>query len=209
MNISIIVPCYNLEEHIEKCIISILNQNIGNFLCEVIFVNDCCTDKTEEIIKQNMVKAKNWKWKIVPSTEHSVGGARNVGLGYAVGKYIWFIDGDDWLIDDNSIKTILEEFNQNTKVNMIKFKWESQGFYPKVEYMIWQYVFSKDLIEGLFFSTTMPAEDKDFIIQVKERNPVVRLINIPFYWYNYPRENSVMNLLKKYQLKNINWDKIK
>ncbi len=95
--ISIVVPCYNVEKYIDRCIQSIVSQTIGIENIEVILVNDASTDGT-------YIKLCEWKEKfpqniIVISYDKNIrqGGARNRGIKAATSSYIGFVDSDDWI----------------------------------------------------------------------------------------------------------------
>ncbi len=95
--ISIIVPCYNVESYIDRCVNSLVNQTIGVDALELIFVDDASTDHTYE-------KLCAWEKKYLDSilvihceTNSRQGGARNIGLSYASADYIGFVDSDDWV----------------------------------------------------------------------------------------------------------------
>lgn len=108
--ISVIIPVYNVEKWLNKCVDSILSQSYENF--EVILVNDGSTDKSKDICdsyskKDNRVRVLNIK-----NSGQSV--ARNNGLKKATGDYILFVDSDDYISDNNIFKKfvkILEESN--------------------------------------------------------------------------------------------------
>lgn len=97
--ITIIVPCYNIESYIDSCLRSILSQNIIN-KCQVICINDGCTDKTPNIIEKHAKKHP----EVIQTLEQynkmgvanlGVSRARNMGLGFANGETVMFVDGDD------------------------------------------------------------------------------------------------------------------
>ena len=90
--ISIIVPVYNCEEYIEKCIDSILHQTYQNF--EVIVINDGSKDNTLEKLKKYINKNKI---TIISIENNGVSNARNLGIKNSKGDYICFIDSDDWV----------------------------------------------------------------------------------------------------------------
>ena len=95
--VSIIVPCYNVEKVIGKCIKSILNQTYRKL--EVIFVNDGSTDNTEKIIlsyKKEFEK-KNVIFKYIYQQNKGLGGAINTGLKHFTGEYLVWPDADDTL----------------------------------------------------------------------------------------------------------------
>lgn len=91
VEISIIVPVYNVEEYLEGCIESILNQTFKDF--ELILVNDGSTDKSSEIC--NKYKEIDSRIKVIHKDNGGLSSARNAGLNIARGKYIGFVDSDD------------------------------------------------------------------------------------------------------------------
>lgn len=92
MLLSIIIPAYNAEKYIEKCLTSVISDNSN---IEVIVVNDGSTDKTEEICKKYI---ENIKYIYIEN--HGVSYARNLGIKSAKGKWIMFVDADDYLAPD-------------------------------------------------------------------------------------------------------------
>ena len=91
---SIIVPVYNVENYVDKCIKSILNQTYKNY--EVIIINDGSTDNSLNII--NKYK-NNKKIKIITQKNKGLSNARNNGMKMATGDYLLFIDSDDYIED--------------------------------------------------------------------------------------------------------------
>lgn len=91
MDISVIVPAYNVESYISNCIDSLLNQTFkGEY--EIIVVNDGSTDKTANILSKYK---NNGIVKIINQNNKGLSGARNTGIENSTGKYLLFIDGDD------------------------------------------------------------------------------------------------------------------
>lgn len=99
--ISVIVPIYNNENFLEKCIESILNQTFKNF--ELLLINDGSIDKSLEICNKYYIKNKN-KIRVFDLSNQGCSAARNLGIREAKGKYLLFVDSDDWIE-----KTMLEE----------------------------------------------------------------------------------------------------
>ena len=90
---SVILPVYNVENYIEKCIESLFNQTYSDF--EMIFVIDGSSDTSESIVRK--WQSKDSRIKIIVQENAGSGPARNNGLRHAEGKYIVFVDPDDWL----------------------------------------------------------------------------------------------------------------
>lgn len=107
--VSIIVPVYNVEQYLPKCIESILNQTYRNL--EIILVNDGSTDSSGSICDE--YASKDPRIKVLQQKNSGVSAARNYGLEIADGEYIGFVDSDDWLDDDMYSSLVdLAESNQ-------------------------------------------------------------------------------------------------
>lgn len=95
--VSLIVPCYNVEKYIDRCLESITRQTIGLENLQIILVNDASTDNTLEYLYQ-WEKTYSENIILVNCKEnHKQGAARNIGMQYAVGEYVSFVDADDVL----------------------------------------------------------------------------------------------------------------
>jgi len=105
MKFSIIIPFYNSEKWVSKCIDSVLNQTYKNY--ELILIDDISTDNTYNEILKYKDKAKIIKNK----SKRLTGGTRNVGILEATGDYIIFMDGDDWLKDNQVLEDINNKLN--------------------------------------------------------------------------------------------------
>lgn len=96
MHFSIIIPSYNSEKTIKRCLDSVLKQTFENFECLVI--DDGSTDASREII--DSYAAKDTRFRVIHKENEGVSSSRNVGLDIAQGKYIIFIDADDYIDSD-------------------------------------------------------------------------------------------------------------
>lgn len=96
--ISIIVPVYKSEEYLSKCIDSILGQTLIDF--ELLLIDDGSPDQSGVICEEYAIKDR--RIKVIHKENGGVSSARNTGLKIANGKYIWFIDSDDW-IEENCL----------------------------------------------------------------------------------------------------------
>ncbi len=104
LTFSFIVPVYNVEQYLEQCIESVLRQTCPDF--ELILVDDGSTDSSGEICDR--YKAQDPRVHVVHKDNAGVSVARNVGMDHAKGKYICFIDSDDW-IESDYLEKIQEE----------------------------------------------------------------------------------------------------
>lgn len=106
--VSVIVPIYNSEENLSRCIESILSQSHKNL--EVILVNDGSTDKSLEICENFSQKDK--RIIVISQKNSGVSAARNFGLAVATGKFVQFVDADDYL-NSNMTQCLLENITKN------------------------------------------------------------------------------------------------
>lgn len=105
MNLSIIIPMYNVELYIERCLSSCLKQNIPYEDYEIVVVNDGSPDGSLQIAER--IAKENNNIRIVSQSNGGLSAARNTGLSVAKGDYVWFVDSDDW-IKENCLKEIIE-----------------------------------------------------------------------------------------------------
>lgn len=95
VDLSIIVPVYNVEKYLDKCISSVLEQDYDNY--ELILVDDGSTDSSPLIC--DSYAEKNSAIKVIHKKNSGPSAARNEGIKIATGKYVWFVDGDDFTIN--------------------------------------------------------------------------------------------------------------
>lgn len=94
--VSIIVPVYNAQQYIRRCVDSILNQEYTDF--ELLLIDDGSTDSSGEICDE--YAQKDTRIRVVHKENSGVSDSRNLALDYATGKYIQFLDSDDWITPD-------------------------------------------------------------------------------------------------------------
>ena len=114
--ISVIIPVYNTEKYIKKCLESLAKQIMQDF--EVIIVNDGSTDNSKKVIKDYMKNSK-LNIKYLEKENGGLASARNYGVEHALGKYISFLDSDDYL--DEDLYKNLEKY-MDEDIDLIKFK---------------------------------------------------------------------------------------
>lgn len=194
MDLSVIVPCHNLEKFIKPLLDSLKLQQF-TYEVELIFVCDYCIDRTHEIIEEEMVDTQ-YPISIYDVDVRSCGLARNKGMKYATGTYIWFMDGDDWLIDNSAIQKVLNTMKYYPH-EILALEYNAPGFgFKGHPSMVWQYVFNREFIGDLQFLEVQPHEDLYFVQELFQRphQPIFK-IQDPLYHYNYMREGSNMQQL--------------
>ena len=164
--ISVIVPIYNVEKYLDRCINSILNQSFKDI--ELILVDDGSPDNCP-VICDNYEK-KDSRIKVIHKKNEGLGLARNSGLQIATGKYVYFVDSDDYL-DDNCLQ-ILYETIENEKsdicfggIRMISEKGEFLGIensYGNVSFLNSE-ILDKVLLEML---GSNPIQKRDSLVRM-------------------------------------------
>ncbi|MDR2681691.1 MAG: glycosyltransferase [Holosporaceae bacterium] len=112
IKISVIIPVYNMEKLLSRCLDSLINQTLREI--EIICVNDGSTDKSLDILEK--YAQKDPRITIINQQNRGNGAARNVALGMAVGEYVGFVDADDWIDVDFFEKLYLAAKKQNADI---------------------------------------------------------------------------------------------
>ena len=211
--ISIIIPVYNLEQYITKCLDSVIKQTYTNL--EILIIDNNSSDKTLEICQQYALKDS--RIKVLNQPIRGASNARNLGLENATGDYIGFVDGDDY-IDRNMYQLMIDKLTEfdtdfvicnayiitpkETKIR-IHFNHEKVG---KVltgndifEYIfsnsgvLWNTLIKRKNIENLKFETNIGyGEDQLFLFESLKRIQTAIILDKPLYYYLSSREGSVV-----------------
>lgn len=135
--ISLIIPCYNAEKTLEKCLHSVIQQSYINL--EIIIVDDGSTDGTSKIYEKFQIKDE--RIKIIKQDNYGVSKARNKGVKAAKGQYICFVDSDDWVEKDYCLELYNLLVFENADISIIEASYEDEA--GKV---IFNRPFSKDKV---------------------------------------------------------------
>lgn len=117
LRLSIIVPVYNVEKYLERCLLSLLNQDISKNEYEIIVVDDGSPDNSAKIAQT--IADKNENIIVVHQENGGLSAARNTGMEYVHGRYVFFVDSDDY-IEPNVLSTILESA-ENKNLELLGF----------------------------------------------------------------------------------------
>lgn len=235
MLISIIIPVYNCEKYITECLNSVLSQGLEYREFEVIIINDGSTDKSENIIL-DMVK-KNMNFRYFYQKHKGVGPARNYGIKEAKGKYLYFMDGDDRILN-NGLRILIDNyiipfnypdvvtFNSRTIDRYYKpEEWENIKSH-KITYhgsliekakekgiglSVWNNLIAKDLVveNCLKFENYAIAEDLLFMLQIFScKGKRIVSTNLNIYRY-VVHKDSTLGSINKSHTKNLFLDLIR
>lgn len=211
--ISVIIPCFNAKKFIKPCLESLSRQTLQQDYFEVICIDDCSTDETVSIIEMYKDSIKNLR-VIKHTINKKQGAARNTGIEHAKGKYITFLDSDDYFRIDalevlaNSAKNhdllLFQHILTRFDIPFVPKKSNRRipgdlkqsaingciGWWP-VGLLISRELINNNMIrfrEGVFF------EDIDFVVKVAFHSNTFYILNEAFYYY-IQRGDSTVNLM--------------
>lgn len=216
--LSIVVPIYNASQYLDKCILSILDQGLNENDYEIILINDGSTDCSLSICNRYL-NDKPSLIKVINKSNEGVAATRNCGINHAQGKYIYFIDADDYLIPNGLNYLITNYLNDNIDVlsfwsltidkktkrtfienNDIKGKIciECKGWeflYTNFQTFVTTSIYKRDFLRGhaLSFEKVAMVEDVLFNLQVYLKNPTIRVVSSRLYRYNNLNDGSIIH----------------
>lgn len=212
MKISVIIAAYNVDKYIKKCIENCVHQDFPIDEYEIIVVNDASTDNTLSILQDYGIRIKIVNNK----TNMGLGASRNKGLEACTGKYIWFLDGDDF-IEKNALTLIFNELcekdldgvvinyattdeqgniisERNYHPTMSKeiisgSEWYYNNFDKSYSFL---YILKKGIFEGINFRERINMQDSEILPKLLHRVKRIGFLDTPLYYY-VQQENSFTN----------------
>lgn len=213
VKVSVIVPVYNAEQYLIKCINSIMNQSFEKEY-ELILVNDGSTDRSENIIDKKIEEYGNDKIIKINQKNGGQGKARNAGIKVARGEFITFVDADDY-IDKEMLKDLYEKATEEDfDLVICDYVEEIDGrkiykksLYKELNDIKKEYIVTvagpcsklikKSLIKdnNLYFPENMIYEDLAVMPSLAAFSDKIAYLKKPYYYY-YIRNNSSMRQLE-------------
>ena len=213
IKVSVIVPVYNVEKYLEKCLDSLSCQTLKEI--EVIIVNDGSPDNSQSIIDKYVKKYSNFHGYKKPNG--GLSSARNYGIKYTKGEYIAFLDSDDYVTSDMYLKmyekAISNDFDMvvcdvnyveddkvisvatsNIKNDTSNIKKTMKNIYPAA----WNKIFKKELLvsNDVYFKEGVWFEDVEFIYRLLPYVKNIGVVHEPFNQY-VQRPGSITNTVNK------------
>ena len=205
---SILIPVYNADKYLERCLTSVVNQTFNRF--EIICINDGSTDSSMDILEK--YKEKDNRIKIIHIENHGIAYARNLALYYASGEYIYFVDSDDrlelnlleviynkWIkeapdiilfdiyrnIGDKEIYTSAYPMNAGGKIDINNSNKGFASFFLDNYRTVWNKIISKKLLveNNIQFIDLFHADDVLFCLEIGA--VAKKVIYEPFAGYHY------------------------
>lgn len=206
--LSIIVPIYNVEKYIHKCVDSILNQSFNDF--ELILIDDGSPDNCGKICDE--YEQKDSRVIVIHKKNSGLGSSRNFGLSIAKGEYVSFVDSDDWI--ENNAYYDLMKLARDNNADIVRFGWfedTENGSTPqsddlngkitdktalikdflidKVESQAWKNIYKKMLFDDIAFANHI-YEDIPCIYKVFLKAKSIYATKNSYYHYII-RKNSI------------------
>ena len=211
--ISVVVPVYNVEEKLGVCVDSLVNQTYKNL--EIILVDDGSTDNSGQLCEEHA--KTDARIKVVHQKNQGLSGARNTGIDNATGKYIFFLDSDDYLTYD-ALEKLLDQLHRcNADVAACGFAHVYDGDKPEMRFtnpnpgmwsgresviqmmrnnnicsVAWNKLYKAELWDGIRFPVGRLHEDEATTYKILYRAKLVTYIPECLHKY-YQRDNSIMN----------------
>lgn len=220
--ISVIIPVYNVEKYLKKCLDTVLSQTFSDI--EIICVNDGSKDNSRKILTE--YKEKDCRIKIVDKKNGGLSSARNAGLKIATGEFIVFIDSDDWIehnmleklynnatslntditicavhqyneidskIDDSNPYYTLEFFNETFENKVFSYK-DIKPFLMDVCVMAWNKIYRKSFLDkcNAQFPDGLIFEDGPFFFSILFKTDRISIIRDFLYYYRINRKGSIV-----------------
>ena len=218
-SISVIIPVYNIDPYLKKCIDSVLNQHFADF--ELLLVDDGSTDNSGEIC--DIYAQKDSRVRVFHQRNAGVSTVRNNGLENAIGKYIAFVDSDDYVLpdylrdlynslsDDNClvIHTVIKHFPDG---NSVRFDWPETTIEGKEAYrLLTEYgdknigyscgkLFNNELIRShhlRFHKDISLLEDLFFLFDYAQISSSIKVCNVANYVYRIGYSNAALSVTYK------------
>lgn len=204
MKVSVIVPVYNTKKYLDKCLTSLVNQTLKDI--EIIVINDGSKEDVSEIINK-------YKNKIVyfENTNHGIGYTRNFGIKKATGKYIGFVDSDDYTekdmyekyynyAEDNDLDIVVGNYKMHKESEIKEMKinhfnigniYDNKRILIDIDYGPCNKIFKRDLIikNNIFFEEKLKYEDMPFVLKALKFSKKIGHTEISYYNY-IVRESS-------------------
>ena len=207
--VSIIMPVYNAEKYLGEAIESVLSQTYTEF--ELLLINDMSADNSKEICREYSKKDTRIIILENNSESHGPGPTRNIGLDYATGEYVYFMDADDWA-DNNLLECAVDRIKE-TNADIIQFgavyercnqKKSEQYYWPGKDILtkdeikkdffyywrenrnsLWMHLFRKEVIETIRFENIIIGEDISYIMDALCNAERIAYIAKALYHYRY------------------------
>ena len=211
--LSIIIPVYNVEKYLYRCLESVIKSTFNDY--ELIIINDGSKDRSERVVVDFKEKHPDFKDKIIyiKKENSGVSETRNMGIEKATGRYITFIDSDDYIQQD-MLELMMNKMNEsdydivacdarlvyenNDREDIVLSGYRTDLYHKDkiretmlIQYpVMWNKIYKTELIKKIKFTSGVWYEDMEYLLKLYPHINSVGVVNKPLYNY-LQRENSI------------------
>lgn len=211
MKLSIIIPVYNVEPYIKRCLESVVNQDFKDF--EIIIVNDGSKDGSDKIIKEFL---KDKRIKYFKKENGGLSSARNYGLKHATGEYVAFLDSDDY-VDLDYYKKMTDQIKTKADIIESDFIWEypdkqvydytkinnKERYLIDIRVVAWNKLYKKSLIDKLNLEFTLNTRYEDVDWCYKLIPHINKIISVKNTYVHYVQRAGAITSTQNEKTKDI------
>lgn len=217
IKVSVIVPTYNSEQVVGRCLDSLLNQTLQEI--EIICVDDGSTDATRDILMQQQREHPN-KVKVVAGVHQGVFASRNLGIMLSEGEYIGFCDADDYALPTMYEEMYHQIIQEDADIAICAYRRLSgrsaqiemnhlgrttyeikkhMDILPVINTAIWNKLIRRELalVEANFEKNPRVAEDMMYMLHVYAKSEKITFVNVPLYEYIVGKESAMTYVLER------------
>lgn len=222
--LSIIVPVYNVEKYLKKCVDSIIIQTYKDY--EIILVDDGSKDNSCNICDEYAKKYDNIK--VVHKANGGLSSARNVGIKNSSGQYLMFIDSDDFLYDDKCLEKLANNFTYDIIQYKMVYYYEKKDKYVELKSLYAKEnkytnilkelvendnfsvsacnkIVKRDIIidNSIYFDETLLSEDIDWSLSLYLKATSIKIVDENIYVYRQQREGSITSKMRSKNIESL------
>lgn len=216
--VTVIIPIYNVEDYLDKCLESVVSQTYSNL--EIVLINDGSTDGSNDIIKR--WRKKDQRIVAIYQKNQGLSAARNTGLNIAKGDWIAFVDSDDFVSEnyiqemiqaavDNTADLVICQINKTIGNSISSVTSSQKGIYNSQEFwklffekksddalvVAWNKLYSKEIFNNLRYKRGIINEDEQILYSVIKKCKKIIILPQALYFYRLGREDSIMTKVNK------------
>ena len=225
--LSLIIPVFNVEQYLDKCIRSVIYHNPEELNMEIVLVDDGSTDYSPQICD---TYANSYPFvRVIHKANNGLSSARNVGLRQASGQYIMFMDSDDWWNPNADIRSMISIVKEQKQTDMFLFSSydyiEGEGYYKRKEHENFGKINTSDIKQyyqsllnngnlevsactkiikksfltenRLYFIEGLLSEDNEWMLRLLRNLEKVTIIDEPLYICRLNRKGSIANTIRR------------
>ena len=206
MKLSVVIPVYHVEQTLDRCVASVLRQNIDDM--EVILVDDGSEDRCPQMCDE--WAARDGRIRVIHQQNGGLSQARNTGIGAATGGYITFVDSDDW-VEDDTYRPLMHLLAEHPEYDMLeypytkgdtRFDFPFEQFADANDYWLrgqlyrhtfaWNKIFRRDLFEQVRFPAGRVFEDMYALPLLTQKARLMATCGIGCYHYTWNEDGITM-----------------